>query len=103
MVTLVRVRLHVAEPRQEVEFGVVASPSIDLGKTEEESGVVLGGRAGHVPGADGGGEKGSGAGVSEAGGFLVIPSFHLSLSFFSSLDDPSHSHLLIHSLQHPSS
>ena len=103
MVTLVRVQLHVAEPRQEVEFGVVASPSIDLGKTEEESGVVLGGRAGHVPGADGGGEERSGAGVSEAGGFLVIPSFHLSPPFFSSLDVPSHSHPLIHSLQHPSS
>ena len=103
MVTLVRVQLHVAEPRQEVEFGVVASPSIDLGKTEEESGVVLGGRAGHVPGADGGGEERSGAGVSEAGGFLVIPSFHLSPPFFSSLDVPSHSHPLIHSFQHPPS
>ena len=51
MVTLVRAQLLGAEPRQEAEFGVAASPIIDLGETEEESAVVLGGRAGRAGGS----------------------------------------------------
>ena len=41
------------------------------------------------------GEEGSGAGVPEAGGLLVIPSLHPSPPFFSSLVVPSHSHPFI--------
>ena len=50
MVTLVKAQLLGTEPRQEAEFGVVESPITDLGETEEESTVVLGGRAGRAGG-----------------------------------------------------